>query len=75
MGKGKVIVEGCIAAANKLLHDEKFQEMVCGKYSDGTTRSIPDAINGEYMSPKEKKKEMKKIKKRKKKHKAKRFRL
>lgn len=40
-------------------------EMVLGTYSDGTVRSIPDAIRGEDFSPKQKRKAMKKRKKRK----------
>lgn len=71
MGKGKVLFD----IASELIQDEKVQGLICGRYSDGTPRSIPDAINGELMSPKEKKKELKAIAKRKKKHKAKKFKL
>lgn len=42
------------------------QDMICGKYSDGTPRSLIDAIRGDYISPKKKKKLMKASKKAKK---------
>ena len=71
MGKGKILIE----TTEQLLQNKNLQGMILGKYSDGTPRSIPDAINGVLISPKERKKELKKINKRKKKHKAKRFKL
>lgn len=71
MGKGKILIE----TTEQLLQNKNLQGMILGKYSDGTPRSIPDAINGVLLSPKERKKELKKINKRKKKHKAKRFKL
>lgn len=49
------------------LEKSGISKMVLGTYSDGTTRSIPDAISGELYSPKTK---AKAIKKGKKKHKS-----
>ena len=71
MGKGKILIE----TTEQLLQNKNLQGMIRGKDSDGTPRSMPDAINGILLSPKERKKELKKINKRKKKHKAKRFKL
>lgn len=75
MADPKIIAETIVAVSEKILKNEDLQGMVCGRYSDGTPRSIPDALNGELMSPKEKKKAMKKIKKRKKKRKETKFKL
>lgn len=75
MADPKIIVDGIVAVSEKLLKNEDLQKMICGQYSDGSPRSIPDAINGELMSPKEKKKELKKISKRKKKRKERKFKL
>lgn len=33
------------------------RKLICGEYSDGTPRSLVDAINGEYKSPRAKRKE------------------
>ena len=48
------------------LDDSGLFEMVLGCYSDGTVRSIPDAIRGEIYSPKQKAKALKKKKRRRK---------
>lgn len=45
---------------------EKVQKLLCGTYSDGEVRSVPDALNGEIFSPKQKAKKHKKKKKNKK---------
>ena len=45
---------------------EKEKDTILGKYSDGTTRNIPDAINGETLSAKDKEKTLKRVKKKKK---------
>ena len=44
---------------------------ICGTYADGEPRSIPDAINNEILSPKQKQKIMEKSNKKKKKKKKK----
>ena len=75
MADPKIIVDGIVAVSEKLVKNEDLQKMICGQYCDGSPRSIPDAINGELMSPKEKKKELKKISKRKKKRKETKFKL
>lgn len=53
-----------VATATEVLFSEKGKKFICGTYSDGTARSITDAINGEIISPKEKekRKSIKKIK-------------
>ena len=61
-----------------LAKDEDVVAFLCGKYSDGTNRNISDAVNGEYYSPKQKKKAMdsnKKKGKKKKKKKSTKFKL
>lgn len=51
----KTIVSGAKEIAT-ILGSDTVRESLLGSYSDGTTRSLPDAWNGEFMSPKEKKK-------------------
>ena len=55
--------------------NEDIRGLVCGKYADGTSRSIPDAISGEFLSPKQKKKMLEKKKKKKNKKKHAKFKL
>ena len=55
MGKEKIIVDTIVSVTNGLLGSEKVQTFLCGKYSDGTPRSLPDALNDELYSPKQKK--------------------
>lgn len=73
MGK-KDVVKGVVKAASEIILSEKGKRFLCGEYTDGTTRSLPDAITGEIISPKDraayengKKKKTKKKKKGKKK--------
>ena len=75
MADPKLVVEAVLAVSEKILENKDFQGMVLGKYSDGTPRSIPDAMSDEIMSPKEKKKELKKIHKRRRKKKETKFKL
>ena len=49
--------------------------MVLGTYSDGSVRSIPDAVDGEVYSPKTKGKAIKRNTKRNKKNKRKKFKI
>lgn len=45
------------------LNDDTIKSVLFGKYTDGTARNFVDALNGEYLSPKQKKKFYKKGKK------------
>lgn len=49
-----------LAAAKELLGNESVQSFLCGTYSDGSPRSLPDAISGEILSPKQKRRKQKK---------------
>lgn len=49
--------EEILKKAGELIASSSTRRLICGEYSDGTPRSIVDAINGEYKSPKEKRKE------------------
>lgn len=69
MADKKIIVETVIAVSEKLLSNDKVKSIIFGTYSDGTPRSIPDAINNELYSPKQKKKAIKRNEKRKRKKK------
>ena len=79
--KEKIIIETAVGLVNGLLGSEKVQTFLCGQYSDGTPRSLPDALNDELYSPKQKKnkkkndKEKKKKKKKKKKGKKKKNKI
>ena len=74
MGKEELIGV-VIDSIGKLAENEKFRGMVLGTYSDGTARSIPDAITDEQLSPKTKAKIEKKAKKKAKKKKYAKFKL
>lgn len=60
-----------IEAVGVIVTSKQMQKAVLGTYSDGTTRNVPDAINGEIYSPKQKAEMDKKVKKKKKKMKKK----
>lgn len=45
---------------------EGGRKFLCGTYSDGTPRSLSDALSGEIYSPEERKKRLKKLEKNKK---------
>lgn len=66
------IVGGAVVGAANLIKDEKVSKFLVGTYADGETRNITDAVNGEFLSPKQKEnweKKKKKKNKRKKKNK------
>lgn len=70
MSKNKTI-RTLVAAAGGLFANEKIQRSLFGEYSDGTPRSLPDCLEGEILSPKDRekmlyKKKKKNIKKKKK---------
>ena len=71
MGKEKAIIDTVIGITESLLGSDKVQKFLCGQYSDGTPRSLPDALNDELYSPKQKKNKNKNDKKKKKKNKKK----
>lgn len=51
----------------EVVGNKDVRRIFLGTYSDGTTRSLPDAMNGEVYSPKTKGKAIKRNKKKKKK--------
>lgn len=57
------IAEGAAAVGTFIAGNDDIKSFLCGTYADGTPRSVPDMINGEYLSPKEKSKSNKKKKK------------
>jgi hypothetical protein len=67
MGAEKVLeVAGIVLSAGKeLIKDKGVQQFLCGTYADGSSRNVADAVHGEYLSPKQKKKYGKKRKKKK----------
>lgn len=69
MGTTKLI-KNAISICSTLAGNENVKAFLCGTYSDGSARSLPDALNGELLSPKQKCKrdKKKKGKKGKKKH-------
>lgn len=61
-----------IEAATTVAKNKSIKKCIFGEYADGTPRSLMDALDGEFLSPKERKAYMKKEKKgnkKKKKHK------
>ena len=56
----KEIVDIAVAVLERAAKSEKIGKFICGEYLDGTTRSVADALSGEMVSPKEKKKKYKK---------------
>ena len=57
------IAEVVALVGKEVLTNGDIKKFACGTYTDGSTRSFVDAINGEYLSPKTKKKHEKKKKK------------
>ena len=64
-----------LVVGKELIGNGDIQKMVLGTYSDGSVRSIPDAIDGEIYSPKQKGKAIKRNKKRNKKKDRTKFKL
>lgn len=54
MADAKAIIEVVVAAGGAIAGNEKISKVLYGTYADGTTRSLPDAINGEIYSPEQK---------------------
>lgn len=44
------------AITREINDNDEIKSFVCGNYSDGRPRSLSDAVAGEYLSPKDKKK-------------------
>ena len=63
MADWEKIINVAIGASKNLVGDENVKSFLCGTYSDGTPRNVGDAIHGEFLSPKQKKKLAKKKKK------------
>lgn len=51
-----------ITTVKELSNNKGVKSFLCGTYTDGTPRNLTDAMNGEYLSPKTKKKKHKKKK-------------
>jgi hypothetical protein len=71
----EIIIATVVESIGKLAENDKIRGMVLGTYSDGSPRSIPDAIADEQLSPKTKEKLEKKMKKKAKKKKYTKFKL
>lgn len=63
-------VAGTVAG---IVTSDAGKKFLCGTYSDGTPRSLTDALNGEIISPEDKGKKIKKYEKKKKKLKKKKM--
>ncbi len=63
---GKTIINVALSVGEQVVKSNAFQKMLCGTYSNGEARSIPDALNGEIYSPEERAKKDKKKNKNKK---------
>ena len=63
----KVPIKEIVGGAIAVLTNKKVRKMVLGEYSDGSIRSLPDALSDETLSPKQKGKYKTKNKKNKKK--------
>lgn len=57
MSKSKLIVEGIHILSN-LCSNEDVQKALFGTYSNGKPRSMVDAMNGEILSPKQRRKKL-----------------
>lgn len=64
-----------LSVGKELIENDDVQKMVLGTYSDGSVRSIPDAIDGEIYSPKQKGKAIKRNNKKNKKKNRAKFKL
>lgn len=56
MAKFKEVADVLLKGVSTLVSDDNFQKFTLGTYADGTPRNVRDAIDGEYLSPKQKKK-------------------
>jgi len=65
--KYRKIAGALITLAGEITDNKKLKKSILGTYSDGSTRSVVDAVTGEYLSSSSKEK-IKKKKKKNKKH-------
>ena len=72
---GPTWIKTGLAIGREIVGNGDVQKMFLGTYSDGTVRSIPDAIDGEIYSPKQKGKAIKRNNKRNKKKNRAKFKL
>lgn len=70
MGKEKTI-KTILEYSSAILNSSRTRKVLFGEYADGTPRSLPDCLDGEILSPKERKKYMHNNKKKGKKNKLK----
>ena len=68
---GKAIIDGILS----LSKESSVKKSLFGVYADGSTRSLADAINGEFLSPKQREKMTSRKKKKKHKKKKNKIRL
>lgn len=52
----KSTLKVAIATATGIIANDKVQKALFGVYSDGTARSLPDCLEGEILSPKDREK-------------------
>ena len=71
---GGIIKKG-VEIGKELISNGDIQKVFLGTYSDGTARSLPDALDGEIYSPKQRGKAIKRNNKRNKKKKRNKFKL
>ena len=60
-------ITAAVTAIAGVAFSEGGRKFLCGTYSDGTPRSLSDALSGEIYSPEEREKKLKKLEKSKKK--------
>lgn len=52
----KEIISMILGVGKEVVGDDDFKEFFLGTYADGSPRNVHDALNDEYLSPKQKKK-------------------
>jgi hypothetical protein len=65
MANVPAIIDAVVSVGKTIASDKDIKAFICGTYADGTPRSVTDAVNGEFLSSKQKKKLSKKKKKKK----------
>lgn len=62
------VISNIVDIGKSIVGDDDVKKFLCGTYADGSTRNLTDAINGDFLSPKQKKKAISKKGKKKKKN-------
>lgn len=75
MAKKGVPITKLIGVVTETLTDKNVQKALFGTYSDGSSRSLVDCVNGEFLSPKDREKYVYKKKKKGKKKKKNKIKL